>query len=434
VKIENLRSGKEGNRARVAATMTWEDCDRPTHEVYFETDEPFAEDLSCNPHAFLVGCVIPAMHYGEERAFIDAEICPELRDGLITAMSLLRHWYYDPGRPLVRIEAGTRSDLPTPRTPERAGFFFSGGIDSFATLRTNRLGFPLEHPGSIKDGLLVYGLELDDPESFRPVLDSLSRVAQEFGITLIPVYTNIYLNYRQEDAENHFDFWTDEFEAAAFAAIAHAFSRRLSVITLASSFDIPNLRPHGSHALLDPNYSSSDLRIRHDGIALSRFAKTKLVAEWGMVLQHLRVCNRYKRYQPGRLNCGECEKCVRTMLMLVALGALDQTCSFPTDDVSEELVRTAVRIRDSSYVHYYQELIVPLAERGRHDLVRAVERKIAEYHRRQRLTDRNAMIGRLDRQYLGGSLARLRGLVSRRKIASAAAVPNTPTSRRRYSP
>jgi len=174
VKIENLRSGKEGNRARVAATVTWEDCDRSTHEVYFETDEAFAEGLSCNPHAFLVGCVVPAMHYGEERVFIDAEICPELRDGLITAMSLLRHWYYDPDRALVRIEAGTRSDLPTPRTPERAGFFFSGGIDSFATLRTNRLGFPLEHPGSIKDGLLVYGLELDDPESFRPVLDSLS--------------------------------------------------------------------------------------------------------------------------------------------------------------------------------------------------------------------------------------------------------------------
>ncbi len=430
MKIENLRSGKEGNRARVAATVAWEDCDRPTHEVYFETDESFSEGLSCNPHAFLVGCVIPAMHYGEERVFVDAEICPELRDGLITAMSLLRHWYYDPGRPLVRIEAGTRSDLPTPRTPERAGFFFSGGIDSFATLRTNRLGFPLEHPGSIKDGLLVYGLELDDPESFKPVLDSLSGVAQAIGITLVPVYTNVYLNYRQEDAENHFDFWRDEFEAAAFSAIAHAFSRRFSVISLASSFDIPQLRPHGSHALLDPNYSSSDLRIRHDGIALSRFAKTKVVAEWDVALQHLRVCNRYKRYQHGRLNCGECEKCVRTMLMLVAAGALDRTRAFPTDDVSEGLVRTALRIRDSSYVHYYQEMIVPLAERGRHDLVRAVECKIAEYHRRQKLTDWNAMLRGLDRQYLGGSIFRLRRLVPRRRIGPAAAVADKPTSQR----
>jgi hypothetical protein len=285
VKIENLRSEKRGNRARVAARVTWEDCDRPTHEVYFETDEAFAEALSCNPHAFLVGCVIPAMHYGEERVFIDAEICPELRQGLITAMGLLRHWYYDPGRALVRIEAGTRSDLPTPRTPERAGFFFSGGIDSSATLRANRLGFPLEHPWSIKDGLVVYGLELDDPEAFEYVLNLLSSVAQDVGIELIPVYTNVYLQYRDEDARNHFSFWYYKFMGAALAAVAHAFARRLTVVSIAADYDIPNQRPHGSHPLLDPYYSSSDLRIRHDGIALSRFAKTKLVAEWDVALQ-----------------------------------------------------------------------------------------------------------------------------------------------------
>jgi hypothetical protein len=369
--------------------------------VYFETDEAFAEGLSCNPHAFLVGCVIPAMHYGEERVFIDAEICPELRDGLITAMSLLRHWCYDPGRPLVRIEAGTRSDLPTPRTPERAGFFFSGGIDSFATLRANRLNFPLEHPWSIKDGLLVYGLELDAPEAFGHVVHSLSEVAREAGITLVPVYTNLYLNYRQEDARDGFDFWTDEFEAAAFSAIAHALSRRLSVVSLASSFDIPHLHPHGSHPLLDPNYSSSDLRIRHDGVALSRFAKTKLVAGWDVALRHLRVCNLYKRYQADRLNCGRCEKCIRTMLALLALGVLDQTRAFPTQDVLEGQVCSVNR----TTAPFYEELLGPLGERGRHDLVRAIEHRLAEYHGRG--PGLRTKVKRFGRKYLNGSLKRV---------------------------
>ena len=72
VKIENIRSEKKANGAEVAATVTWEDCSRPPQEVYFETDETFADSLSCNPHAFLVGCIIPAMHYGEERIFMDA--------------------------------------------------------------------------------------------------------------------------------------------------------------------------------------------------------------------------------------------------------------------------------------------------------------------------------------------------------------------------
>lgn len=396
MRIENLRSEKRG--ARVAATVIWEDCERPRHEVYFETDEAFADDLSCNPHAFLVGCIVPAMHYGEKRVFIDAEICPQLREGLMTAMSLLRHWFYDPERELVRIEAKTRSGLPTPRIPERAGFFFSGGIDSFATLRANRLDFPPEHPWSIKDGLLVYGLELDAPESFEHVMHSLARVAQEVGITLIPVYTNLYLNYRQKDAESNFSFWADELEGAVFSAIAHAFTQRFSVVSIASSFDIPNLHPHGSHPLLDPNYSSSDLLIRHDGIALSRLEKTKLVADWKIALQHLRVCNVYKRYRPDRLNCGECEKCVRTMLALLALGVLDQTHAFPRQDVSAEEVKSPDRIT----VPFYKELLAPLAERNRHDLVHAIERGLAEYYDRE--PGIKASIKRFDRKYLGGNL------------------------------
>jgi hypothetical protein len=407
MKIENLKSEKKGNRARVAATVIWEDCDRPTHEVYFETEEAFAEGLSCNPHAFLVGCIVPAMHYGEKRVLIDAEICPELRNGLMTAMGWLRHWYYKPNRELVRIEAKTRSSMPTPRTPERAGFFFSGGIDSFTTLRTNRLNFSLEHPWSIKDGLLVYGLEMDKSESFEHVMPSLSRAAQEAGITLIPVYTNIYLNYRAEDVKNRFDFWTDKFEGSAFAAIAHAFARRFTGVTIASSFDIPNLHPHGSHPVLDPNYGSSDLWIRHDGIALTRLEKVKSIADWDVALQHLRVCNRYERYQLGKLNCGQCEKCIRTMLALLALGVLNRTRAFPKQDVSEKSLRSIQRLNKTTFP-FYGELIAPLRERGRHDLVDAIECKIAEYQKHQKLASRNARIRQFDQRYLNGNLVRFK--------------------------
>lgn len=65
-----------------------------------------------------------AMRHGEERVSINAEICPELRNGLITAMSLIRHWYewYGPDRNLVQIEAKTRSSLPTSCTPTGIGY------------------------------------------------------------------------------------------------------------------------------------------------------------------------------------------------------------------------------------------------------------------------------------------------------------------------
>lgn len=404
MRIDNLRSEKKDGRARVAATVSWEDCDRPAYELYFETDEAFAEGLSCNPDAFLIGCAIPAMHYGEERILLDAEICPELRDGLVTAMSWIRHWFYGPERDLVRIEAKTRSGFTTPRTPERAGLFFSGGIDSFSTLRANRLGYPLEHPWSIKDGLLVYGLELDRPEDFERVRQWLSEVPQEVGITLIPVYTNVYLHYRPEDAEDHFRFWTYEFQGAVLASIAHAFARRLTVVSIAATLDLPNLEPWGTHPLIDPNYSSGDMRIRHACVGLSRFAKTKLVAGWDVALQHLRVCNA-KYDQPDTLNCGRCEKCVRTMLALLASGVLDRTRAFPEQDVSPELILEAATVDDASVETCWRDLIAPLTEKGRHDLVRAIERRLARYHDRE--PGLRAKIKRFDRKYLNGNLRRL---------------------------
>jgi len=145
MRIENLRLERNGNKTRAAATVIWEDRDRASHDVYFEVDDEFASDLSCNPHAFLVACAIPAMQLGEERLFIDDSICPELKAGLTNSMAWLKHWSGNDDKP-VRIEARTRVDLPEPSTPERAGFFFSGGIDSFATFRNNRLNFPLGHP------------------------------------------------------------------------------------------------------------------------------------------------------------------------------------------------------------------------------------------------------------------------------------------------
>lgn len=399
MKIENLRSEENGNLARVAATVIWEDCDRPTQEIYFETTTAFAQGLSCNPHAFLVACIMPAMRHGEERVSINAEICPELRNGLITAMSWIRHWY-EPDRKPVQIEAKTKSHLPMPHTPERAGLFLSGGIDSLATLRVNRLNFPVEHPGSFKDGFLIHGIEKGkDLELFKQAVSSLSIIALDADISLIPVYTNIrHLDYDSS-------FWGKEFQGAALSAVAHTFSRRLTTVAIPSSFDISHLYPYGSHPLLDPNYSSSDLQIRHDSILLSRLTKTKLVADWDVALQNIRVCNKPKLIKTGTLNCGQCEKCLRTMLALLALGMLDKTRAFPEVDISEELILANAYIKYPPYAEFcYRELIVPLAAKGRLDLVRAIERLIAQYHTESRLKQREERLKQIDRKFLKGNL------------------------------
>jgi hypothetical protein len=394
MKIQDLKSESRDGKAKVSATAIWEDAERPPLEVYYETTPDAARGLRCNPDAFLVAAFLPAWRHGEKRLCIEGEVCPELRQGLETAIQIIDHWYPRKLSPL-RIEAAARAMLDRAPVP-RAGFFFSGGIDSLATLRANHQAFPCSHTGRVQDGFLVFGLEVDRLASFEHAVAALNHIARDAEINLLPIFTNV--RYLDED----WGFWQDEFQGAALASIAHAFAGRLTVVSIASSDDVPNLSPYGSHPLLDPCYSSFNLRIRHDGFGMSRLSKTRLVAEWDVALQNFRVCNNSAQYRMGQINCGECEKCVRTMLALEAIGALERTRAFSSQPLTSDLVQRAVTMSEFT-VHYYTELLAPLRDCGRNDLAVALEELL---QRKRGEIGWKAPIKRFDRKYFSGHLLR----------------------------
>jgi len=374
MKIENFRTEENNSRVRVSASVTWENVDRQSLDVFIETDEKFAASLDINPHSFLIPGAVTAMHHAEERVYIDAEICPELNENLTAALQWIRHWYesYPSSKNFLRIDAKGYCKNVTNHLHKKAGFFLSGGVDSLATLRSNRLRFPSNHPGFFKYGLFVQGLEIENPKIFEYVRKSMSDLAKEAGFTLIPVYTNM------RSLDDDWTFWGDEFEGAVFASIAHAFSKLFSVVSLASTFEIPYVHPHGSHPLLDCNYSSYDLRIRHDLITLSRLEKIRLLSDWDPALRHLRVCQKSELYQSNQFNCSQCEKCVRTMMELLVFGALDRSTAFQKTYVTEEMVNKTISLTDTTYP-FYPELYIALVDSKRYDLARAVQQKIVHY-------------------------------------------------------
>jgi len=400
--IKDLHFDPSGDRPRVVATIKWEDCERPGMDLYFETDPAFSDALSCNPNAFLLAAVIPAMRHGERRIGIEGEICPQLREGLMEVMAWLKHWFGGK-RKIIAIEARSISQTPPP-VPERAAFLFSGGIDSLATLRANRLNIPPTHPGSFKDGLLIFGLDVEKPEAFEHVLKRLSVVAAEAGINLVPVYTN------ERYLDDDWAFWAYEFQGAALSAAAHVLNRRLTGVSIGATYDLENLAPWGSHPLLDSNFSSHELRVRHDGLRLSRLEKTRLLAGWDVALNHMRVCNKSETYRADQLNCGRCEKCLRTKLALISVGALSRSRAFADDDVSEEAA-AEIAIGDQYVASCYPELVRPLRSAGREDLARGIERALARYRGETGLF---GPLKRLDRAYFNDGIRKIK-----RHIASA---------------
>jgi hypothetical protein len=362
----------------VSATVVWEDAKRPARSIFFEAPEPFAADLTADPHAFLLAAAIPALRAGEARVRVASRLCPRLCDGLLTAMRRLSDWFA-PGRSLPRIEAAAGFEPARPARSRRA-LFLSGGVDSLALLHGDRLARPASHSDAFRDAFFVDGFDIfwsggqEGRGFYERALASLAPVAVDAAIELVPVRTN--LRILDEDA------WLDEALAAGTASVAHAFSRRIDRVSIAASVQVDDLVPIGTHPEIDPLYSSAGLAIRHDGVEQRRIEKIARVAEWKAGLQALRVC--WAKIHPdGPLNCGRCHKCVLTMLELVAVGGLDACPTFEADDVSPAMMNK-LRVTTPSSFGFFRELVAPLRARGRDDLAAALVHKVAVHEEVQR--------------------------------------------------
>lgn len=424
MKIYNFSKVLQDDLVRVSATVEWEDCDRAQREIYLETAASFSTDLDCNPNTFLLAAIIPAWYHGERRIQVDGKICPQLRDGLIIALQILTYWYGIRTKEPLVIEA-TQGFHPSLTSPKHVASFMSGGVDSLATLRNNRMNFPLDHPCSIKDCFHAHGIDIGGYETleknkknFDLSLTSLEKFAESAKVTIIPVY----INFRYLDGSDY--LFSTMSHGAVISSIAHAFSKRIAEALIPSSFDIGELKPWGSHPLLDYNYSSVDVLIKHDGLKYSRIEKVGLISDWNDALHILRSC--YDPFRSGdALNCGKCEKCLRTMIELLLHGKLSQCRSFPLDDITPDIIRsikvhyTPQRIPvdggkisfpaviTHSSIDNWQEVIDPLAKIGRFDLAEAVEDKVKEYERYQAKMKWKNKVKRLDHRYLGGILTKL---------------------------
>ena len=374
MRISKLNMTTGGGRTRAQARVTWEDCSNPEKDVFIETPAEFGADLSASPEAFLVGCLIPALHFGENRVAIEATVGPALLEGLNTVMALMRVWSGGEIRPLsIEPEGVARALKQPPR--HRAGLVYSGGIDSIAALRLNMMHYPEAHPGRIRDCFFIHGMDIGGVVArgmkyyvFDRALAAMHAVTEAAGVTAVPVYTNI--RHLHDERE----LWLNRFFGAVLAAVGHAFSRRVDLFSIASSYDLENLGPCGSHPLLDPNYSSLDLRIHHRDVELTRIDKLRVVSQWEPGFQNFRVC---LANVEDRLNCGKCEKCVRTMLGLLGIDALHKTRAFVEDDVTPDMLdafKITIRHRDP----FYREVLPLLEKQGRTDLTDKIRAKLAE--------------------------------------------------------
>lgn len=385
MRLERLRAEVVGDRRRVVADVVWEAADRSPQHLYFEAARPVGDDLEPAAEAFVLACLPFAVWLGEPRIRVDGTLCPRLRDGLAAAMALYARWY--PRCRPVAIEPMGGYMPPRPRHPPRTAVFLSGGVDALAALRRNRLDYPRAHPRSIAEALLLFGVnDFEMTPSgpveerltmFEEIRERLEGVAIAEGFTLVPVSTTARLLAPDYTA------WTNVGFGAATVAVAHALRRRFTTVVFASDGAGVDPLPAGSHPILDQHFATAAVDVEHVQAATSRLDKLRLLADWPIAMAVMQPCHRVRVLPRGRVNCGRCEKCVRTMLGLAAIGKLANAPAFAGHELSAEVV-AAIPVHSAAKAELLADLVRPLDAAGRHDLARAVRRRLRRWRWRGR--------------------------------------------------
>lgn len=202
----------------------------------------------------------------------------------------------------------------------KAGLMFSGGVDSFyALLNLQELSSAPDYLISINAGAFP----------FKPVwnasLPNLSAISQHYRTPLILIDSNFHRVLRQ----SHFSAHTIRNITAvmllrgAISTVFYSSSVPLKDFGFARAREIQSMsriEPLVLYAMKQSNITT----VLH-GIDVGRISKTSDIHRNPVVQRYLNVCTNW-RYQASSsgaaINCGQCDKCARTMFTLEALGSL----------------------------------------------------------------------------------------------------------------
>lgn len=389
MQITDFRLTEQSGTIRAESTVIWEDTERSPLNLFVQTDADFIDQIWVDPNAFLVATILSAWDAGERRVLVHESLCPLLLNNLEGVYMMLKAWYPNDFGPVPIIEAtkGMKTSIPTGKGVVS---LMSAGIDSLCLLRANRLFYPLDHPDSIDAVLSVSHEEhiasnrQDLWDKFAGRMTAIRPIAVDTGVAIIPAIANMW--WLKPDGY----FYGQKSYSSFLSAITGMFGKGYNKGLIASSYDASFAnKPWGSNPQLDAYYSSSHFRMENSGTEMTRQRKVEIIADWPIGLQSIRVC---QNDNSGGSNCGTCEKCIRSMLMLESIGKLSECTAFPRNDIDVELLNylELYDMLHSTDLHHDEEKlymycgIIPLLEkRGRTDLASELKRILNNLKERQ---------------------------------------------------
>ncbi len=257
---------------------------------------------------------------------VEGKVSPKLLDGLEKLQEIWHRWRPERYRKItINVEEEREPEVVSADRP--AVFAFSGGVDASFTLFRHLQqegGRNNKKPGA---ALIVQGMDIPiDRDDFY--LSATERAQQILSETTVPL---IGLKANPKGLGQD---WVDSFGlqlAACFLVLQRHYAAALH-----GSGEPYNtlLMPWGSTPLTDPLTSTEAIKVNIYGCDYDRTEKVEWLSKNTSICDFLRVC--WAGPKLGE-NCGECEKCIRTMLNFWAAGQVVPN-AFPTK-LAPELIK-----------------------------------------------------------------------------------------------
>lgn len=336
MKISNVQLRTDNDSVSLTADCSLRQFGADT--IYFKFDKKYKDFIATDASPFAAALLIPAMKLGSDLV-IDGEISEQLYNGLHEIMAVVLQWNLG----LKKISIIVNNVKKDSYDPKEAASFFSGGVDSFYTYLKNKNSTDQK----IKYFILAngYDISLSNTKLWDVALGTVQDIAQSEGIELITVESNL------RDLIEPILTWNYT-HGGCLAALGLALRKELNAVYIASTYSAEQLFSNGTHPQLDHCWSTETLKFIHDGTEMSRVGKTKYIAHEPIVLENLRVCYLNKR---NKFNCGQCEKCIRTMVGLYIAGTLDQSKTFP-HTIDNEVVRKIIPEAEDTAIFQIENL------------------------------------------------------------------------------
>ena len=308
-----------GERVRLIADIDLGGGDvRP---LWVEVDACYGQYLCAErSDAFLIGLLHYAMcnHYDVVcEAPVTAEILLRFRTVLIPALVHNSRVMHE-----TQIEAPVATE-PIPNAGA-VGTGLSCGVDSLHAVKSQLAcsipGFSLTHLCNFDVGAF-WRPEKSDENAVRQAQWSRNHAqacATALGLPLLTLDSNLVAAFRQD--HGIVNLYSNLFAILALQRLWRAYFVASLGYGMAG-FSVANAeRTDSAHydLLLLDCCSTPTLRLSVEAAALTRVEKTRDLVDWPVAQQFLHVCNRF--VGP---NCGACRKCLRTQIILDALGKLD---------------------------------------------------------------------------------------------------------------